>query len=140
MLCRLGKSLSLIFYFAKTRKDEFSLRYERFEPKSVIRISQCCMAVRNPNDRFGFKFYHILLSLPLSSTFPYMRSGGACFRGFDTWGYTLFREVMQVYIHLLSTVYIHLYSTVYIHLLSTVYIHLYSTVLYTYIRQCYTLL
>ena len=30
-------------------------RASPFYPKSVIRISQCCMAVRNPNDRFGFK-------------------------------------------------------------------------------------
>ena len=28
---------------------------EKVNPKSVIRISRCCTAVRNPNDRFGLK-------------------------------------------------------------------------------------
>ena len=27
MLCRLGKSLYLVFYFVKNREDDFSLRY-----------------------------------------------------------------------------------------------------------------
>ena len=33
MLCRLGKSLFLIFYFAENRKDDFSLRYVKFGDK-----------------------------------------------------------------------------------------------------------
>ena len=46
MLCRLDKSLSLVFSFAENREDEFSLRNVKFEDEMSVTLSLvsklCC--------------------------------------------------------------------------------------------------
>ena len=48
MLCRLDKSLSLVFSFAENREDEFSLRNVKFEDEMSVTLSLIIKFCRSP--------------------------------------------------------------------------------------------